>query len=128
ASAERILAALAPLTDQQLQRRPSPTDWSGAQLLAHTAEIMPYWADQAVEVAMRAEDDQPFGRVEADPDRIAAVERGVGRSGAELRQAVLASLDQATRTLGSLPRAAWSRTARHERRGSMSIETALRQF
>jgi hypothetical protein len=46
--------------------------WEAGQVLAHVAEMLPYWVRQAETVA-NGTDGVPFGRVKTDPDRVAAI-------------------------------------------------------
>ena len=69
------------LNHTELYWQASEDDWSVMKLLAHVAEILPYWARQAKSVSLRAVNDQPYGRTAEDPDRIAAVEmHEIGRA------------------------------------------------
>ncbi len=103
-------------------------EWSVMKVLAHTAELLPYWARQAEEVAARPQNDQPFGRTHEDPDRIGAVE---GHARDRLEDAVASlerGLDEALRRLRGIPAEGWSRTAHHARRGEMTVEQIVDAF
>ena len=118
---EPFRTRFAQLDRASLYRRPAPDEWSPMMVAAHVAEILVYWSEQAREVAARARDGEPFGRTHEDPDRIAAVENHAE----DAPETTLARLDEglatATATLRGLPDAAWRRTARHSRRGEMTI-------
>jgi len=51
--------------------------WDTGQLLAHIAEMLPYWLGR-IRSLIVAGGGQPFGRTTADPDRIGAIERDRG--------------------------------------------------
>ena len=75
AAAGRIRASAVILPDDALTD-PDPDSgerWDRGQALAHVAEMLPYWAQQAELVAAGRQAE--FGRVKSDPDRIAAIER-----------------------------------------------------
>jgi hypothetical protein len=75
AAAGRIRAA-APLLSDQVLTDPDPDTgerWDRRQVLAHVAEMLPYWVQQVELVA--AGDQVPFGRARTDPGRVGAIER-----------------------------------------------------
>jgi uncharacterized damage-inducible protein DinB len=125
---QRLLATVAGLSMDQARRDPGGEEWSATKLLAHVAEMLPYWAGQAAEVAARADGGQPFGRTHDDPARIAAVEAGAGGDPARLADAVRAALDEAARVLRGIPAGSWSRSGRHARRGEMRVADIVEQF
>ncbi|MDQ3810400.1 MAG: DinB family protein [Chloroflexota bacterium] len=108
--------------------RPAAEEWSAAEILAHLAEMLPYWAEQARAVAARGQDGEPFGRTQDDPDRIAAVRQHARDDLRELAAGVRASLDRAAAVLGAIPEPGWQRTGRHARRGEMSVTQIVEQF
>ena len=75
AAAGRIQASAVLLPDDALTDADpeSGERWDRGQVLAHVAEMLPYWAQQAELVAVGGQTE--FGRVSSDPDRIAAIER-----------------------------------------------------
>lgn len=110
------------------QRGPTPEDWSVVKVLAHTAELLSYWAGQARDVAARSENNQPFGRTHDDPDRIKAVEDHAGESLDGALQMVQDGLRVCVETLRAIPEAGWQRTGRHARRGEMAVGEIVDQF
>jgi uncharacterized damage-inducible protein DinB len=111
-----------------LYREPAEGEWSAMAALAHVAEILPYWSRQAREVAARDRDNQPFGRTHEDPDRIAAVEQHAHDRLDEVLPRLAAGLEEAAATLRAIPPEGWARTARHARRGEMTVEQAVDGF
>ena len=80
--AERLLAAAgrirasAVLVPDDALTDPDPESgerWDRGQALAHVAEMLPYWAQQAELIVAGRQAE--FGRVKSDPDRVAAIER-----------------------------------------------------
>ena len=125
----RALTTTAEGLDQRaLYLAPGPDDWSVMKVLAHVAELLPYWAHQAQEVASRTEQDQPFGRTHDDPDRIAAVEDHGGDTLQSVLPRIRQGLQEAATTLRALPPEGWSRTAHHSRRGEMTVMDIVDQF
>jgi hypothetical protein len=73
AAAGRVRAAARLLPGEALTD-PDPNTgerWDRGQVLAHVAEMLPYWAHQVELVA--AGDQVAFGRVVSDPGRVAAI-------------------------------------------------------
>jgi DinB superfamily len=68
--ASAVLLSAGDLTDPDAE---SGERWDRGQALAHVAEMLPYWAQQAELVAAGRQTE--FGRVKSDPDRVAAIER-----------------------------------------------------
>jgi DinB superfamily len=101
--------------------------WEAGQVLAHVAEMLPYWARQA-EMVANGTDGMPFGRVKTDPDRVAAIERDrhddllvlLGRMDQGVAE-VLALLDR-------LDDAALARTGTHQTLGRMTVAQIVEDF
>ncbi len=124
----QLLEGIDGIPTAELHARPAPDDWTVMQSLAHVAELLPYWARQAQDVAARTEDDQPFGRTHDDPDRIAAVEAHRDDALDEVLPRIRAALTESSATLRALPAGGWTRTGRHARRGEMTVEQIVDQF
>jgi hypothetical protein len=101
--------------------------WEAGQVLAHVAEMLPYWVRQAETVA-NGTGDVPFGRVKTDPDRVEAIERDrrddllvlLGRMDQGVA-GVLALLDR-------LDAAALARTGTHQTLGRMTVAEIVEEF
>jgi uncharacterized damage-inducible protein DinB len=128
ATVEALRRRVEGLGAEVLYREPAEGEWSAMATLAHVAEVLPYWARQAREVAARDRNGQPFGRTHEDPDRIAAVERHAHDRLDEVLPRLSAGLREATATLRAIPPEGWARTARHARRGEMTVEQAVDGF
>lgn len=116
------------LHGDELYQAPHEGDWSPMRILAHIAELVPYWARQAAELARRDQDDLPFGRTADDPDRIAAVEDHHADGLDEALSRLRSGLAEAVVVLRALPEAGWSRTGRHPRRGQMTVQQVVDDF
>jgi uncharacterized damage-inducible protein DinB len=111
-----------------LHRGPDGEEWSLTQILAHIAEMVPYWAQQAQTVASRTEDNLPFGRTHDDPDRIGAVEQHANDRLEDVLPRIREGMADAVTLLGAIPAEGWKRTAHHARRGEMSVAMIVDQF
>ncbi len=125
---DQMLTACSGMQSAQLHRTPGPELWSVIMILAHLAELLPYWASQACEVASRSENDAPFGRTHDDPDRIAAVETRAGLTLEQVLPSVREALATAAAALRTIPAAGWQKTGRHARRGEMTVQQIVDQF
>jgi hypothetical protein len=101
--------------------------WDAGQVLAHVAEMLPYWVREAEKVAA-GPDGVAFGRVKTDPERIAAIERD--RRDDPLR--LLARIDQGVAAvlalLARLDDAALGRAGTHQKLGRMTVGQIVEDF
>ncbi|HEX6677278.1 MAG TPA: DinB family protein [Actinomycetes bacterium] len=101
--------------------------WDAGQVLAHVAEMLPYWVGEAEKVAA-GPDGVAFGRVKTDPGRVAAIERD--RRDDPLR--LLARIDQGVAgvlaLLGRLDGAALGRAGSHQKLGRMTVAEIVEEF
>lgn len=101
---------------EALQRRPQEGEWTAMELLAHVAEIVPYWARQAREVSERAADGELFGRSTADPDddpgRLAAITGHRGDPLTTIEALLRTGLTQAIVDLRAIQHDRWGRNGK----------------
>lgn len=116
------------LSREALYAEPGEGAWSVMKVLAHVSEILSYWSRQAQVVAARDQNSQPFGRTPEDPDRIAAVEAHAHDALDGMLARLGEALAGATAILSAIPAGGWARTARHARRGEMTVEQIVDQF
>jgi DinB superfamily len=128
AAAGRIRAGAVVLAEDALTE-PDPDSgerWDRGQVLAHVAEMLPYWAQQAELIA--AGDQVEFGRVKSDPDRIAAIER----DRREDPQRLLGRIDEGVAAvldlLDRLDDRAMASTGRHQTLGEMPVAAIIDRF
>lgn len=128
AEVEALLRWVGQIDARTVGRRRSAEEWSAVECLAHTAEMIPYWAAQAADVAARDRPGEPFGRVADDPDRIAAVERAQSDTLDDLLARVRSGTAQASATLRAIPDEGWSMSGRHAHRGEMTVREFVDAF
>lgn len=105
-------------------------DWGPKELLAHVAEMVPYWMGQfeTILAADRSSDPVPFGRVATDEARIARIGADREQPASELLARLDAAVAAATARLRTLDVADRSRRGLHPRRGEMAIEEMVGPF
>jgi uncharacterized damage-inducible protein DinB len=122
----RLLEDIQRLPADVLYRAPEPGEWPVMSTLAHLAELLPYWAHQAENIAR--DPGAPFGRLHDDPQRIGAVEQHGRDSLDAVVPRIRASLDECVRALRALPAEAWAAAGMHPNRGSMTVEQLVDSF
>jgi hypothetical protein len=128
AAAARIRAA-APLLPDEALTDPDPDTserWDRRQVLAHVAEMLPYWVEQAELVA--AGDQVPFGRTRSDPLRVAAIERDRREDPSLLLDRVDDGLGVVLALLERLDDDALARSGRHQVLGEMTVAAIIDRF
>ena len=122
----QLISEIERLPADVLYRPPSEGEWPVMSTLAHMAELLPYWANQASGVAARP--GEPFGRTHDDPDRIGAIsEHGMDSLDTAVGR-IRSGLQECVRILRALPADAWSSTGQHPTRGPMTIEQLVDAF
>jgi DinB family protein len=128
AAAGRIRAA-APLLPDEALTDPDPDTgerWDRRQVLAHVAEMLPYWVEQVELVA--AGDQVPFGRVTSNPERIAAIERDRREDPSRLLDRVDEGLGVVLALLDRLDDDALAHSGRHQVLGEMTVAAIVDRF
>jgi DinB superfamily len=133
--AERLLAAagrirasaLVPPDDALTDPDPDSGErWDRGQVLAHVAEMLPYWARQAELIAAGRQAE--FGRVKSDPDRIAAIERDRREDPRRLLGRVDEGVATVLALLDRLDAQALARTGHHQTLGDMTVAEIVDRF
>lgn len=125
-SVQELLGEVERLPSEVLYREPQPGEWPVMSTLAHLAELLPYWAGVAAQVA--ATPGQPLGRTHDDPGRLGAISEHGHDSLDTIVPRIRASLAECVATLRAIPPDAWSRTGQHPRRGTMSVADVVDDF
>jgi hypothetical protein len=128
AAAGRIRASAVVLPDDVLTEpdQDSGERWDRGQVLAHVAEMLPYWAQQAELIA--AGEQVEFGRVKSDPDRISAIERDRREDPERLLGRVDEGVAVVLALLERLDDQALACTGRHQTLGEMTVATIVDRF
>lgn len=95
--------------------------WMPPELLAHVAEMLPYWLDQIERILDGYPEPVSFGRVQSDDGRIAAIGRDRDLPVAELYERIGRGLDAVTHRLGALDPAAAQKLGTHPTLGEMMV-------
>lgn len=135
---EASRAALAGLREAVDRREPWPlsqaygvepeSDWGPKEVLAHVAEMVPYWLGQIDAVLAAPVDAVSFGRVATDPDRIDRIGRDRTLPAGELFDRIDRAVADAAALQGRLDSAARARRGTHSRLGEMTIEGIVERF
>jgi hypothetical protein len=128
AAAGRIRAA-APLLSDQVLTDPDPDTgerWDRRQVLAHVAEMLPYWVQQVELVA--AGDQVPFGRARTDPGRVGAIERDRREDASRLLDRVDQGLGEVLALLDRLDDGTLARSGRHQVFGELTVAAIVDRF
>ena len=128
AAAGRIRASAVLLPDEALTD-PDPASgerWDRGQVLAHVAEMLPYWAEQAELIAAGRQDE--FGRVSSDPGRIGAIERDRREDPGRLLGRVDEGVAVVLALVDGLDDQALARTGRHQTLGEMTVAEIVDRF
>jgi threonine dehydratase len=135
ARVERRLAehASRPVSSGLTDPDPDGTEqWEAGQVWAHLAEFPGYWLEQVRRVlaATDAREVQPipFGRLKADPGRVAAIEQERRTDPRVLLARVKAELAEVSAALGALPGEAWETRGLHPTRGEMRVSEIVERF
>jgi uncharacterized damage-inducible protein DinB len=119
-SVQGLLGDIERLPADVLYREPRAGEWPVMSTLAHLAELMPYWAHQAVEVARSP--GNLFGRTHEDPVRLGAIEQHGGDSLDAMVPRIRAAMDECVAALRTIPDDEWGAQAHHPTRGTKSVE------
>ena len=125
-SVERLIEEIERLPADALYRAPMEGEWPVMSLLAHVAEILPYWAHQAENI-VRAP-GEPFGRMLDDPDRVGAVAQHGHDAVSTIVPRIRSGLADCVRTLRALPADGWQQAGLHPMRGMMTVEQVVDTF
>ena len=91
------------------------------ELLAHVAEMLPYWLGEIERILAGPPEPIPFGRVGSDPVRVALIGRDRALPTAELYARIDAWLERWGHRLTTLTPAQLAKVGLHPRLGEMTI-------
>jgi hypothetical protein len=104
------------------------SDWGPKEVLAHVAEMVPYWLGQIEAVIAAPTDAAPFGRVATDPERIDRIGRDRTLPASELFDRIDRAVADAAAAGGRLDQRARARRGTHPRLGEMTIDGIVERF
>ena len=96
--------------------------WGPMELLAHVAEMLPYWLGEVERILAGPPEPIPFGRVGSDPVRIALIGRDRALPTGELYARIDSWVERWGHRLASLTPAQRAKVGLHPRLGEMTIE------
>lgn len=104
--------------------------WGPPEVLAHVAEMIPYWQGEMERILASAASDGPvpFGRVATDTIRLGILERDRSLPPGELYGRIDNALERFGRRLSTLTDADRTRVGLHPRRGEMTIPQIAETF
>src|SRR5436853_2478660 len=98
---QQLLVEIEQLPDDVLYREPKPGQWPVMSTLAHLAELLPYWAKEAADLA--ASPGKRVGRTHEDPLRLGAIEQHGRDSVADSVARIRKGLAECLTTLRGIP-------------------------
>jgi hypothetical protein len=102
--------------------------WNPPELLAHVAEMTPYWIGQIDRVLHGYPEPVSFGRVQTDEERIEAIGRDRALPVAELYARIGSGTEQAAERLRTLSAADLERLGTHPTLGEMTVRAIVERM
>lgn len=102
--------------------------WGPPEVLAHLAEMVPFWTGEMERVLAGSPEPVPFGRVADDGLRIGVIERDRSLPPRELFARIASSVDRLAVRLSGLTPADAARRGIHSRLGEMSVALLAERF
>ena len=125
-SVQQVLHDVESLPSEVLYREPEAGEWPVMSTLAHLAELLPYWAHEAAQVA--GNPGGPVGRTHEDPRRLGAIEQHGRDSLASILPSIRAARDECIRTLRGIPVEGWNAVGQHVRGMPISAAEVADRF
>jgi hypothetical protein len=105
--------------------------WNPPELLAHLAEMLPYWLgemDRVLDRAARGAELVPFGRVQADAGRLGAIAHDRGVPISELFDRIESGAKRVLERAQTLTDTDWGRHGAHPTRGELTVAEMFDRF
>jgi hypothetical protein len=108
-------------------------EWGPTEVLAHVAEMLPYWLGEMERVVAGAGGAStaaatPFGRTAADPLRTLTIARDASLPARDLYDRISVSVERYDRRLPTLTEAEIGRRGLHPTRGELTVAELLDRF
>ncbi|MEA2536063.1 MAG: hypothetical protein QOF11_297 [Chloroflexota bacterium] len=104
------------------------SEWGPPEVLAHVAEMLPYWLGEIERILDGAPEPVPFGRTATDRLRIMTIERDRTLPPRELLDRIAAGAERHARRLATLEPAQVTRRGLHPTLGELSVAAILERF
>jgi DinB family protein len=102
--------------------------WGPTEVLAHVAEMLPYWLGEIERVLDGSPEPVPFGRTVADRVRVLTIERDRTLPPRELLDRIDATAERYARRFATLSPEKLSRRGLHPTSGEMTVAEILERF
>jgi uncharacterized damage-inducible protein DinB len=123
---QQLLSEIERLPADVLYREPVAGEWPVMSTLAHLAELLPFWAHEAANLA--AAPGSSIGRELDDPRRVNPIQEHGHDSLADIVPSIRSALDECLTTLRAIPSDKWSAVGQHPHRGAMSVDDLVSAF
>ena len=122
----QLLNEVESLPADVLYGEPEPGEWPVMSTLAHLAELLPYWAHEAADLASNP--GRPVGRTHEDPQRLGAIEEHSRDSLADILPRIRQGLEDCLATLRTIPEEGWGSAGPHVRGYSITPREMVERF
>lgn len=102
--------------------------WGPPEVLAHLAEMAPFWLGEMERILAGSPEPVPFGRVATDTVRLAVLDRDRSLPPRELYDRTLSALERLERRWATLTPADLARRGLHPRVGEMTVAAIADRF
>jgi hypothetical protein len=102
--------------------------WGPPEVLAHLAEMSPFWLGEIERIVADGPDPLPFGRVATDTLRLGIIERDRSLPPRELYDRAIGALERLERRWPTLTDADRARIGVHPRLGEMTVAAIADRF
>jgi DinB family protein len=102
--------------------------WGPTEVLAHVAEMLPYWLGEIERVLDGSPEPVPFGRTVADRVRVLTIERDRTLPPRDLLDRIDATAERYARRFATLSPEKQSRRGLHPTSGEMTVAEILERF
>lgn len=135
AEAHARLVALRPAVEAGAPWPPSPhfgvepeASWNPPELLAHVAEMLPFWLGQIERILEGFPEPVSFGRVQSDEERIAAIGRDRALPVGELYARIDRGMSTVTARLREMGPDQLDRRGTHPTLGEMTVRAVVERM